>query len=122
MYSISVENTIQNLIMKLDNNMVQCTVSPFLFHTVDLPTGQGLQLVDVERLAIGLVRLAPLHLDQLRRPWPALRVEAEGKVLSGVLRVAHQLNFWNDLLPVDYQTFKFNLFSTFPSGGSSIFA
>ena len=63
------------------------------FHTVGISTCQWLEFVDVKGLAARLVRLAPLHLDQLRRPWPALRVEAEGKVLSGVLRVAHQLNF-----------------------------
>ena len=77
--------------MKLDNNIVQCMVSRFLFHTVGLPTGQGLQLVDVERLAIGLVRLAPLHPNQLRGLWGALGVKAECKVPSSVLFVVHQL-------------------------------
>ena len=64
------------------------------FHTVSVSTCQWLEFVDVKGLAVRLVRLAPLHLDQLRRPWPALRVEAECKVLSGVLYMAHQLNRW----------------------------
>ena len=78
--------------------MVECKrieremcLNSLLFHTVDFPTGQGLQLVNVERLTIGLIRLAPLHFDNLRRPWCALGVKAEWKVPSSVLFVAHQL-------------------------------
>ena len=66
-------------------------VSLSLFYTVGLSTGQGLQLVDVERLAIGLVWLAPLHLDHLCSLWGALGVKAEGKVPSHVLLVVYQL-------------------------------
>lgn len=57
--------------------------------TVDLSSVQRLKLVDVERFATGLVWLAPLHLDRDRSF--AQRVKAEGKDLSIVLPVAHQL-------------------------------
>ena len=81
--------SLKHVIVKLDNKMVHCIVSLFLFHAIGLPIGQGLELVDVERLAIMLVRLAPLYSDQL---WSgAVGVEAECKVPAIELLVAGQL-------------------------------